>query len=265
MPGKQSCPSPCTTQGTCHAISQRNGVRVDRAFAGYGDIRRSHVWILCAAKNQGRIESRIRGAHHLPRRGEEATARRCGLNGEEMTIDSLLSELNEHQRIAASMQRQHALVLAGAGCGKTKTIIARTAFLISNGTPAHRIQILTFTRRSASEIVERVRMHLGDSAEGLKASTFHTWCMSLIRHAPSAFGCKGYSVIDRDDQLQLYKVLRGKKSSSQLPTAKNLLDLYSFARNTRQTLDATLMKNAPDSYGQKDQISQVMLAYEARK
>ena len=98
------------------------------------------------------------------------------------------------------MQRQHALVLAGAGCGKTKTIIARAAFLISNGTPSHRIQILTFTRRAASEIVERVRMHLGDAAEGLKASTFHTWCISLIRRAPSAFGCKDYSVIDRDDQ-----------------------------------------------------------------
>lgn len=90
-----------------------------------------------------------------------------------MTIDSLLSELNEHQRAAASMQRQHALVLAGAGSGKTKTIIARAAYLISTGTPSHRIQILAFTKRAASEIVERVRMHLGNAAEGLRASTFH--------------------------------------------------------------------------------------------
>ena len=182
-----------------------------------------------------------------------------------MTIDSLLSELNEHQRIAATIPREHALVLAGAGCGKTKTIVARAAFLISSGTPSHRIQILTFTRRSASEIVERVRMHLGDSAEGLKASTFHTWCISLIRRAPAAFGCKDYSVIDRDDQLQLFKVLRGKKASSQLPTAAQLCDLYSFARNTGLTLDATLKKNSPHSYSQKEQIAQVMLAYEARK
>ena len=182
-----------------------------------------------------------------------------------MTINSLLSELNEHQRIAATMQRQHALVLAGAGCGKTKTIVARAAFLISAGTPSHRIQILTFTRRAASEIVERVRMHLGDTAEGLRASTFHTWCISLIRRASSAFGCKDYSVIDRDDQLQLFKVLRGRKSSSQLLTAKQLCDLYSFARNTGRTLAATLLKNAPDSYEKKDQIANVMLAYEARK
>ncbi len=182
-----------------------------------------------------------------------------------MTITSLLTELNEHQNIAATMRRQHALVLAGAGCGKTKTIIARAAFLISNDTPAHKIQILTFTRRAASEIVERVRMHLGDAAEGLRASTFHTWCMSLIRRDPAAFGCKGYSVIDRDDQLQLFRVLRGSKKAADFPTAGTLCDLYSFARNTGLTLDATLQKNAPLFYTKKDLIGQVMLAYEARK
>lgn len=182
-----------------------------------------------------------------------------------MTIDLLLSELNEHQRLAATIQPQHALVLAGAGCGKTKTIIARAAFLISSGTPSHRIKILTFTRRAASEIVERVGMHLGDRAKELNASTFHTWCISLIRRAPSAFGYKDYSVIDRDDQMQLFKVLRGKKSSPPLPSAKQLCDLYSFARNTRQTLYATILKDLPDSYGQKEKIAQVMLAYETRK
>jgi DNA helicase II / ATP-dependent DNA helicase PcrA len=153
-----------------------------------------------------------------------------------MTIESLLTELNEHQRAAATMSRRHALVLAGAGSGKTKTIIARAAYLINTGTPAHRIQILTFTRRSSAEIVERVRMHLGDTAEGLSASTFHTWCMSLIRRAPAAFGCKDYSVIDRDDQLQLLRVLRGSKKS-RLPAAAKILNLYSFARNTGLTLE----------------------------
>ena len=163
------------------------------------------------------------------------------------------------------MQNQHALVLAGAGCGKTKTIVARAAFLISSGTPSDRIQILTFTRRSAAEIVERVRMHLGDAAVGLKASTFHAWCSSLMRKAPALFGCKGWSVIDRDDQLQLFKIMRGKKPLSRLPAAAAICDLYSFTRNTLQTLDATLKKNIPESYLQKDLIAQTMLAYESRK
>ena len=163
------------------------------------------------------------------------------------------------------MHRQHALVLAGAGCGKTKTIIARAAYLISNGTPANRIQILTFTRRSSYEIVERVRLSIGDAAGGLRASTFHTWCMSLIRRAPAAFGCNSYTPIDRDDQLQLFKVLRGKSATTQLPTAAHLCDIYSFARNTAKTLEATLQDDYPHEYSKKEAIGRVFIAYEGRK
>lgn len=184
---------------------------------------------------------------------------------QDMSVTSLLSELNDSQRAAATTSRQHSLVLAGAGCGKTKTIVARAAYLISSGTPPNRIQILTFTRRSASEIVERVRLHLGDAAQGLKASTFHTWCISLIRRAPAAFGCKDFSVIDRDDQLQLFKVLRGKKAASQFATASQICDMYSYARNTGLTLDATLLKNFPEYHSQREQIGAVMIAYEHRK
>ena len=108
-----------------------------------------------------------------------------------MTIDSLLGELNASQRAAACMPSQHALVLAGAGSGKTKTIVARAAYLISNGTPATRIQIMAFTRRAAAEIVERVKMHLGDAAKGLNASTFHAWCMHLMHRAPRPSVAKG--------------------------------------------------------------------------
>ena len=52
---------------------------------------------------------------------------------------------------------------------------------------------------------KRVKTNLGEKAEGLKASTFHTWCMSLIRRSPDLFGCKDYSVIDREDQLSIFK------------------------------------------------------------
>ena len=150
-----------------------------------------------------------------------------------MTIDSLLGELNPNQRTAACLPRQHALVLAGAGSGKTKTIVARAAYLISNGTPATRIQIMAFTRRAAAEIVERVKMHLGDAAKGLNASTFHAWCMHLMHRAPQTFDYKGYTVIDEDDQLQLFKRVRGARQLNELPESRKIRDLYSLARNTR--------------------------------
>src|SRR5215471_8642807 len=175
-----------------------------------------------------------------------------------MTIDSLLAELNVNQRRAASIARQHALILAGAGTGKTKTIIARAGYLIFNGTPAHRIQIMAFTRRAAAEIVERVKMHLGDAAQGLNASTFHAWCMHLIHRAPQAFGCKGYSVIDQEDQRLLFKRLRGSKKGS-IPTASEIHELYSLARNTLQSLDYILQQHGPDAYKHKDQIAKIMV------
>lgn len=182
-----------------------------------------------------------------------------------MSVEQLLSELNESQKIAATHLKSHALVLAGAGCGKTKTIIARAAFLIDQGINPDRIQILTFTRRAASEIVERVKTHLGDSSHGLRASTFHTWCTSIIRHAPTAFGFKNFTVIDRDDQLQLFKLLRGKKARGSFPTAAEICDLYSYTRNTCTSLDKSLKKKLLVYYNHKKVIAQIMKDYELKK
>lgn len=68
-----------------------------------------------------------------------------------MTIQRLLDELNPEQLQAATTTEQNTLVLAGAGCGKTKTIVARAAYLISQGVPPEQIQIMTFTRRAARD------------------------------------------------------------------------------------------------------------------
>jgi len=64
------------------------------------------------------------------------------------------------------------------------------AYLIEQGIDPKKIRILTFTRRAAAEIVTRVEMALGSKAKTLGASTFHSWCMGLIRANPSRFGLK---------------------------------------------------------------------------
>lgn len=181
---------------------------------------------------------------------------------------SFASGLNPEQMRAAGWSGSHALVLAGAGCGKTKTIIARAQFLIENISPPERLQILTFTRRSASEIIERVKSSLGNKAQGLKASTFHTWCMSLIRRAPDLFGCDNCSVIDRDDQLTIFRLLRANSTevmNAILPKAADLCDLYSFARNTRKSLRVTLEIRHPESLEIFDSIAKIVTSYEDRK
>jgi DNA helicase-2/ATP-dependent DNA helicase PcrA len=182
-----------------------------------------------------------------------------------MDIEKLIENLNEHQRNAVTFAGTHALVIAGAGTGKTRTIIARAACLIHSGSQAERIQILTFTRRSASEIVERVKSTLGHRAEGLSASTFHTWCMTLIRNIPQAFGCVGHTVIDRDDQLQLFKILRASDGAHGLPTAAELCDIYSYARNTRSSLSKTIKHHYEGWLTSKEKIAVVIAAYENKK
>ncbi|MGY0204509.1 ATP-dependent helicase [Acinetobacter soli] len=185
-----------------------------------------------------------------------------------MSFDQLMGELNPQQHAAATTQAQHCLVLAGAGCGKTKTIVARAAYLIEQGVPANQIQILTFTRRSASEIVARVELALGEQAKGLRASTFHTFCMYLLRRVPKAFGLEQFSIIDRDDQLMMFRLIRGKddkKNPNQLPKPQELCDLYSFAHNTRQKLSDALEKQHPEYLAFKDQIAKIMQEYETRK
>ncbi|MBJ9374348.1 MULTISPECIES: ATP-dependent helicase [Acinetobacter] len=185
-----------------------------------------------------------------------------------MSLANLIDELNPQQKQAATTKNKHSLVLAGAGCGKTKTIVARAAYLIDQGIPANQIQILTFTRRSASEIVARVELALGDQARGLRASTFHTFCMYLLRRAPKAFGLDQFSIIDRDDQLMLFRLIRGKDDKNNpnaLPKPQQLCDLYSFARNTRQKLSLALEKQLPEFLEYKDQIAEIMKEYESRK
>lgn len=182
-----------------------------------------------------------------------------------MTTEKILNELNERQKEAVTHDKSHALVLAGAGCGKTKTIISRAAYLINKGVKPNRIQILTFTKRSASEIVERVQNLLGDASDGLRASTFHKWCMSLIKKGGSLFGIKCCSIIDGEDQLQLFRLLRGKKKKDVFPSAVQIRDAYSFARNTRSPLDEVLENQLPEFYDLKQEIIFVMKAYEGKK
>ena len=175
---------------------------------------------------------------------------------------SFEAELNTQQYEAATTQAQNCLVLAGAGCGKTKTIVARAAYLISQGVPADKIQILTFTRRAASEIVTRIEQYT--QAKGIRASTFHTFCLHLLRRNSKAFGLGQFSVIDRDDQLMMFRLLRGKGNDA-LPKAAQLCDIYSFARNTQNTLSIAIEKVLPDVIELKDDIAQIMQAYEQRK
>ena len=190
-----------------------------------------------------------------------------------------LDSLNESQKKAVTYGGKHLLVLAGAGTGKTKTIISRAAYLISKGISPSKIQILTFTKRSASEIVSRVRASLTtNQAQTLNGSTFHSWCNQLLTKYPNLFGTKSYTVIDSDDQVSIMKIICGNKSLAYEDIKikpQGLIDLYSFARNTKRNLTETirfkLFKNLSDKETDekvsalKVKIEVILKGYEQRK
>ena len=183
-----------------------------------------------------------------------------------MHIEEYLSSLNEKQLAAASFPNQNMLILAGAGTGKTRTIIARAAYLISQGVDPTRIQILAFTRKAAFEIKSRVQAILPEQSHGLSCSTFHSWCAKLQRAAPSVFGFEDYTNIDRDDQLQLFRMARGefKDIPEDMPKAARILEIYSYARNTLVKLSDAIVAKEGD-LNHQEFFATVMTAYQEKK
>lgn len=157
-----------------------------------------------------------------------------------------MKDLNKNQKLAAEYSGKHLLVLAGAGTGKTKTIIARATHLIKNGVDPEKIQILTFTKKAASEIVSRVESSI-DAAKRkkLSGSTFHAWCNHLLHKYPKVFGLENFTILDSDDQVALMKLSCGRQKlqfeSVKLKPSK-LVDIFSFMRNTNTSLSHSINK-----------------------
>jgi len=175
--------------------------------------------------------------------------------------------LNEQQRQAAEFDGSHVLVLAGAGTGKTSTIAARAAHLLKTNVPAHRILLLTFTRRAAREMISHLETQVGAAAKNITAGTFHHFCLGAMRRAPKLFNFQRNTVIDRDDQVQLLKLTRAEcvKKGEPFPKASQLLNNYSYARNTNQGFKKYLERYTEYDDETILKVLKIFKAYAARK
>jgi len=119
----------------------------------------------------------------------------------------MIEELNEEQRRAVTAEDGPQLVLAGAGSGKTRTIVHRIGFLIAERRIApHRILAVTFTNKAARELRDRLQQLIGDDCGGVIAGTFHAVSLRFLRRYASALGYpQDFQVLDADDQLSLCK------------------------------------------------------------
>ena len=128
------------------------------------------------------------------------------------TIDSefLLQDLNAGQREAVSAPLSNLLVIAGAGTGKTRVLVARITWLVEvAGLYPREILAVTFTNKAALEMQSRIAAFIGaNRARYLWASTFHSVCLRLLRsYAQQAGLAPGFSILDRDAQVALIKRL----------------------------------------------------------
>src|SRR4051794_8420969 len=180
-----------------------------------------------------------------------------------------LEQLNPEQREAATHAGGPLLILAGAGTGKTTTLCARVAHLVSEGVPSERILLLTFTRRAARELLQRARAQVPASARVL-GGTFHSVAHRLVRRHAAALGLPGgFGVLDAGDAADVLDLLREEhglaEARTRFPRKGTLLDIYSRTVNAQEPLSGVLAEQFPWCEQWREEISGLFRAYTTRK
>ncbi len=126
-----------------------------------------------------------------------------------MDISFILEDLNDAQRTAVTLDSTHALVLAGAGSGKTRVLVHRMAYLMRvMGVSPYNILAVTFTNKAANEMRGRIEALVGHEATGLSMGTFHGIAYRLLRqHYQEAGLPQAFQILDSDDQKRVIKRL----------------------------------------------------------
>ena len=179
------------------------------------------------------------------------------------------AELNEQQLGAVTSPGGAALVIAGAGSGKTRTLTYRVAWLLEHGVKPWQILLLTFTNKASREMTGRVSELLGPDADGIWGGTFHSIGNRILRRHADVIGFKpGFSILDREDQSDLLKSVvndTGVPRDKRFPKPDVLAELFSLSSNTGDPLDVLVHDRFGYFDGMADAIASVRAAYERRK
>lgn len=175
---------------------------------------------------------------YILRRSEELAARRLSLDYERA--------LNPQQLAAVKAVDGPALVIAGAGSGKTRTLIYRLAYLIDSGADPASILLMTFTRKAAQEMVERASALIGPGAERVWGGTFHSIANSLLRRYGTAIGIgHGFTILDRSDAEDLVNLVRGQlglgDKDKRFPRKGTIAEIFSKCENTLQSIEDVVL------------------------
>jgi DNA helicase-2/ATP-dependent DNA helicase PcrA len=151
------------------------------------------------------------------------------------------NELNEEQLDVVLNGEGPCLVLAGAGSGKTRTLVYRVAYLIEKGIDPKNILLVTFTNKAAKEMLNRVETLLKCQPKGLWGGTFHhIGNMILRRYAKILDYSNNFNILDTEDSKNLLKAVMGEMQinykEKYFPKAEVILNIISFASNSQKPI-----------------------------
>jgi DNA helicase-2/ATP-dependent DNA helicase PcrA len=187
----------------------------------------------------------------------------------ELQID-YAKELNEQQHAAVTALPGPALVIAGAGSGKTRTLTYRVAYLLEQAIPADRILLLTFTNKAAREMMRRVADLLGSELSDLWGGTFHSIGVRVLRRHAELLGYRNdFTILDREDSSDLLKTCMAEADidvkATRFPKADVVADIISMAVNTHRTVPEVVAQEYDYFAHLAPQIADVAARYRTRK
>jgi DNA helicase-2/ATP-dependent DNA helicase PcrA len=171
-------------------------------------------------------------------------------------------ELNEAQYEAVMHDKGPALVIAGAGTGKTRTLVYRLARLIEDGVQAESILLLTFTRKAASEMLKRAGAMLDARCDKVSGGTFHAFAVNILRRYADLIGySKAFTILDQSDVEETINLLRTQnkfdRSSRRFPRKETLAKIFNLAVNKLTPVSDIVFKEFPQYKEESDSIDQL--------
>ncbi|MBO4369728.1 MAG: ATP-dependent helicase, partial [Desulfovibrio sp.] len=174
--------------------------------------------------------------------------------------------LNAAQYDAVTSNNGAVLVVAGAGSGKTRTIVYRLAWLAEHGVDPSAILLLTFTRKAAKEMLSRANLLLGQNLSGIQGGTFHAFAFQTLKiWHPKWLKDRNFSLMDSSDALDAIKHCKSKLNIGQndrsFPKSQTILGLLSKSRNKELPLSEILSRDAYQLLPYSSDLEQLDLAY----
>lgn len=178
--------------------------------------------------------------------------------------------LNPQQYAAVTAGEGPALVIAGAGSGKTRTLVHRVAYLIDSGVDPSHILLLTFTRKSSEEMLERVGILIGSRCQRVCGGTFHSVANMLLRRHGRVLGIEpGFTIMDRGDAEDLIALLRAQmglhEKNKRFPRKGTIAEIYSKCENTLRGLEEIVLDEFSHFADHLDDLGTLQRAYRSAK